>query len=129
MAHPNEESLRRGYDAFGRGDVEAVLALFTDDIRLHIPGRNPVSGEYQGKDQVVGFFTKLMELTDGTFSLDVHDVLANDEHAVGLVTLRGERGGRTLDVNDAQVWHVKDGKFSEFWSQLFDLYAADEFWS
>lgn len=109
--------------------METVLGLFSDDIRWHIPGRGLVSGDYRGKEEVVGFFTKLMELTNGTFRLEVHDVLANDEHAVGLVTLRAERDRKTLNMHDVHVWHVTDGKFSEFWSQLADLYAFDEFWS
>jgi uncharacterized protein len=129
MAHPNEESLRRGYDAFGKGDIDTVMSLLTDDTLWHIPGRNPLSGDYRGKEAVGGFIMKLMELTSGTFQVEVHDVLANDEHGVGLVILRGERNGKTLAANDAQVWHVRDGLFSEFWSQIWDLYSSDEFWS
>lgn len=129
MAHPNEENLRKGYEAFGRADIDAVMALFADDIQWHVPGRNPVSGDYSGKEEVGAFFTKLMELSGGTFRLDVHDVLANDEHTVGLVKLSAERDGKTLNANDVHVWHVRDGSFSEFWSHLQDLYAFDEFWS
>jgi uncharacterized protein len=128
MAHSNEESLRTGYEAFSRGDLDTVFSLFTDDINWHVPGRNQVSGDYAGKEQVGGLLMKMMELSGGTFSVSIHDALANDEHAVGLVKLRAERNGKTLDVNDVHVWHVTDGKFSEFWSHLFDLYAFDEFW-
>jgi ketosteroid isomerase-like protein len=129
MTHPNEESLRTGYEAFSRGDLDTVFGLFADDIKWHVPGRNQVSGDYVGKEQVGGFFMKLMELSGGTFRLEVHDTLANDEHAVGLVILRAERNGKTLNANDVHVWHVSDGKFTEFWSQFFDLDAWDEFWS
>lgn len=53
--------------------------------------KNLVSGDYSGKEQVGGFFGKLMEPSDGTFSVDVHDIMANDEHAVGLVVPRAEK--------------------------------------
>jgi ketosteroid isomerase-like protein len=130
MAHPNEEALRQGYEAFGRGDIETVMGLFTDDIKWHAPGRNDkVSGDYYGKQEVGGFIQKLMEHTGGTFKLAVHDLLANDEHGVALVKLTGERKGKSLNTNDVHVWHVTDGKFSEFWSSLQDLYAFDEFWA
>jgi ketosteroid isomerase-like protein len=129
MGHPNEDALRKGYDAFGRGDIETVMGLFTDDIQWHVPGDSQISGEYSGKEGVGTFFGKLMELSDGTFRVDVHDVLANDEHGVGLVVLRAERNGKTLAVNDAHVWHVANGKFSEFWSCVFDLEALNTFWS
>jgi uncharacterized protein len=130
MAHPNEEALRRGYEAFGKGDIDTVMSLFTDDIKWHTPGRNEkVAGDYSGKEEVGGFFGKLMQNTGGTFRVNLHDVLANDEHAVGLVTLTGERNGKTINAHDVHVWHVRDGKFSEFWSHIEDLYAFDEFWA
>lgn len=129
MAHPNEEALQRGYDAFGTGDIETVMGLFTDDIQWHVPGQNLVSGDYSGKEQVGGFFGKLVELSDGTFSVDVHDIMANDEHAVGLVFLRAERNGKTLAANGAHVWHVNNGQFSEFWSCVFDQQTFNDFWS
>jgi ketosteroid isomerase-like protein len=128
MAHPNEENLRKGYEAFGRGDIDTVMTLLTDDIQWHVPGRNPLSRDYSGKEEVGGFFAKMMELTDGTFRVEVHDVLANDEHGVGLLRLSAQRDGKTLQVNDVHVWHVRDGKFSEFWAQPSDQYGFDEFW-
>jgi ketosteroid isomerase-like protein len=105
------------------------MNLFADDIQWHVPGDNLVSGHYSGKDEVLGFIGKMMDLTDGTFRVDVHDLLANDEHAVGLVVLRAERGGKTLAANDAHVWHVHDAIFSEFWSCLTNQKAFDDFWS
>ena len=32
MAHPNEELLRRGYEAFAAGDMDTVLSIFHPDI-------------------------------------------------------------------------------------------------
>ena len=43
------------------------------------------------------FFARVFEVTGGTFSFELHDVLANDEHAVALFTLRGERAGKQLN--------------------------------
>lgn len=129
VMHPNEETLRGGYEAFGRGDIDTVMSLFADDIQWHVPGDSPVAGNYSGKEGVGAFFGKLVELSNGTFHIDLHDVLANDEHAAGLVILRGERNGKTLAAKDAHIWHVTDGKFSEFWSCNFDQKAFDDFWS
>jgi ketosteroid isomerase-like protein len=56
-------------------------------------------------------------------------VLANDEHAVELVTVRGERVGKQLTDNETVVYHFRDGKASEVWVQSTDLYALDEFFS
>lgn len=45
MAHPNEDLVREGSAAFGRGDMDALRKQYwTDDIRYHVPGRNPSRG-------------------------------------------------------------------------------------
>jgi hypothetical protein len=74
-------------------------------------------------------FARLFELTGGTYSAELHDVLANDEHAVALFTSRGERAGKQLTDNQVLISHIRDGKMSEVWIQSTDLYAQDEFWS
>ncbi len=127
MAHPNEELLRRGYDAFKRGDMETMAELFADDITWHSAGDSPLSGEFHGQQEVFANFAKIPELTE-SFEMEIHDVLANDEHAVGLVTTRGEREGKTLAANAVHVYHVEDGQFTEAWIIQNDQAAADEFW-
>lgn len=129
MAHPNEDLLRRGYQAFAKGDADTLSGLFADDIVWHVPGRSPLAGEYRGREAVFGLFAKLAEMTGGTFKLDVHDVLAGDEHGVVLAVATAEREGKRLESRTTHVWHLRDGKATEFWSQAEDLYAADEFWS
>ena len=131
MAHPNEDLVREGFAAFGRGDTDALRnQIWADDVRWHVTGRTPLAGGYEGPDQVLQFFARLFELTDGTLSLELHDVLANDEHAVALFTLRGQRAGKQqLTDNMVQTFHFLDGKVSEAWTQPTDQYAQDELWS
>lgn len=129
MAHPNEELLRRGYDAFSKGDLETVLSVFDENIRWHVPGRSGLAGDYRGLGEVSEFFGKLAERSGGTFSIEVHDVLANDEHVVVLAVSRAERDGQQYAGMGAHVWHVADGKAVEFWTASTDQYGADEFWS
>jgi len=78
MDHPNLELLRRGYAAYGAGDLETFNQLFADDVVWHVAGRSPVAGDYSGKEQVFGFFGKLQEMSDGTAKVEVHDLLADD---------------------------------------------------
>jgi uncharacterized protein len=128
MAHPNEDLLRRGYEAFSTGDVQALDQLFADDIVWHVPGRSQLSGDYRGKPAVFTLFGRFAELSGGTLKVELHDVLANDEHALGLVKATGEREGRTLDDNGVNVFHIQDGKATEVWFHPGDGYAVDEFW-
>jgi uncharacterized protein len=129
MGHPNEDLIRRGYDAFSRGDMQTLHDLFDPDVVWHAPGRGLLAGDHQGVDAVLGYFGRTMELTDGNFRVEVHDVVANDEHGVGLNSVHAERAGRTLEDNNTLVFHVRDGKVTEVWQYWSDQYAADELFS
>ena len=114
MAHPNQELLQGGYEAFGRGDIPAVLEVFADDIKWHVSGRSTVAGDYEGHDEVLGFFERLMDLSGGTFKLEIHDFTASDDHVVVLTSETAQRGANSIRDNNVHVWHVKDGKATEF---------------
>ena len=128
MAHPNEELVRRGYQAFATGDIATLNELFADDIVWHAPGRSQLAGTYRGKEEVFATFQKVAELSGGTFKLDIHAVLADDEHAVVLARATAEREGKKLDDKSVQVFHIKDGKVTEQWLHPGDTYASDAFW-
>jgi hypothetical protein len=128
MAHPNEDLLRRGYEAFSSGDMQTLGELFADDIVWHVGGRNQLSGDYRGTQEVFNLFGSFAQLTGGTLRIELHDVLANDEHAVALQKVTGEREGRTLDDNGVGVYHVREGKVTEAWFHPGDAYDLDEFW-
>jgi len=127
--HPNVELTRRGYDAFAKADLAALSELMADDVTWHAPGLGPLSGTYHGRDEVFTFFARLAQETGGTFRLDVHDVLANDEHAVALCTLSASRGDKSIEVPVANVSHVRDGKVTEFWGATTDPQGSVDFWS
>jgi ketosteroid isomerase-like protein len=50
-------------------------------------------------------------------------------HDAALVESHGERDGKTLNDRAVHLWHVQDGKATEFWGHAGDQYAVDEFWS
>jgi ketosteroid isomerase-like protein len=70
-----------------------------------------------------------MELTAGTFRAELHDVVANDQHTVGLHLATGEREGRTLEDREVLVFHIRGGKVTEVWQHLENQYSYDEFFS
>jgi ketosteroid isomerase-like protein len=126
MTHLNEDLLRRGYAAFGAGDMETVFGLFADDMVWHNGGSNQLTGDYRGHDAIMGMFGKLLEVTGGTLRLDVHDILANDTHGAVLVTAHAERDGQPMAVREVNVWHVHDGKATEFWVFAEDSAELDK---
>ncbi len=128
--HVNVEKARRAYAAFSAADMATVKELMADDIIWHIGGNSVFTGDYKGKDAVFGFFGKLMELSGGTFKVEVHDILANDEHTIALVTERSEKNGKTLEGRAVHIMHAdSEGRTKEFWTFLEDQAAADAFFA
>ena len=124
--HPNVARIKDGYTAFAKGDFAVLNDLFAEDVLWHEAGRNQLSQEYRGRDAVYAFFGKLMEVTGGTFHVDLHAVLADDEHGVALVRMNLSRGDKTVTTEDAHVFHLRDGKVTEFWDASTDQYGFDE---
>ena len=127
--HPNLERARAGYEAFAKGDMATVSELLSDDIVWHNGGNNILSGDYEGKEAVLGFFGRLMQETEGNFSQDIHDMLANDDHGVALVSTSASRGGKSFEGRAVHIFHMRDEKMTEFWSFPEDSRLLDDFWT
>jgi uncharacterized protein len=130
MAHPNEDLLREGYAAFGRGDLDALQdQFFAPDISWHYPGKSPFSGDYHGVSEVVGWLVRTFEVSGGTIRVELNNVVASDDLAVALTTVSAQRDGKALLDDTVQVFRVRDGKATEVWTYPTDVYANDAFWS
>lgn len=128
-ADANAALIRNGYNAFARGDVQGALAGFAKDILWHIPGRGPLSRDYRGPDEVLGFFDHFMRLSDGTFRVQIDEIFAEGDRVVILCTETARRGGRSWSSPQVHVWTIKDGRATAFCQYQGDQQAEDEFWS
>lgn len=66
--HPNAARIRSAYAAFAGGDLSTLNDYFAEDVLFHVQGRNQLSGDYNGRDAVYGFFGKVMQLSEGILS-------------------------------------------------------------
>jgi uncharacterized protein len=123
MTHTNEAVVRRAYDAINRGDSEAFVREFTQDAVWHGAGAQ-ISGA-RAIGELVG---QLRTASGGTLHIELHDVLANDEHAVALQVTQAERDGRILSDRVVYVFHLRNGKIAEAWFNG-DPRVQDEFWA
>jgi ketosteroid isomerase-like protein len=122
------EVLQRYVEAFERKDWEAASAFWAEDVIVHVQGRNPLAGNFVGKQNFLEHYGWLFAELGGTMELvEVREVLLGAEHAVALVRERALRGERRLDFDRMNVYRLRGGKIVEIWS--YDPYALDEFWS
>ena len=127
--HPNVGLLSKGYEAFARGDMATLTELISEDVVWHAPGTSQISGDFRGRGAVFAWFGRIAELSGGTFRIEVHDILANDEHAVALTRATASRQGKQLNSLDTDVYHIRNGKITEAWSFTEDTRRAEEFWA
>ncbi len=116
--------LRQALDAFNSGDAQAAAALMTDDIEWHEIGRaEPIVG----KEALAARFAGA--LPEWEISVELHDIVANDDHAIALVTATARMGGRNLTYRTAEIYHVRDGKISARWAFSDDTAAINAFFA
>ena len=128
--HPNATLMKQLYELFSQGDVEGFLKFMADEVVWHVPGRCPIAGDYKGREAVLGYLSAIDELSGGTYEIsEVHDVIANDDHVVGLHHSTGTRPGKTYDYNETVIMHIRDGMVTEVWEVYGDQYEIDDFWN
>ena len=118
------------FQAFRAGDIETIRALIPPDAVWRFPGRRgQLAGEHRGRDAIFAFLLHVQALTQGTFHLELIDVVANDAHAVALFRGHATRAGKTLDNPTCLRLRMEDGQVKEVWEFVWDLYEVDEFWA
>jgi uncharacterized protein len=117
------------YAAFAKGDLNTALGDLADDAVFHFNGDGPNSGDHKGRQAIEAALISNFELTGGTQVLNIHDIFADDLHAV--VSLREtatRTDGATLDVEEAHVLTFdNDGKITNLWDLPADPQAHDRF--
>ncbi|MGH3693740.1 MAG: nuclear transport factor 2 family protein [Pseudonocardiaceae bacterium] len=109
------ELIKQTYEAFGRGDIPAVLDNVAEDVEWSAPGTLPQGGYFHGKSGVAEFFQGIGGAWQ-SLGLDVEVVSeAGGELVVGIV-----RGDGTLydgtenSYGAVHVFTVRAGKIARF---------------
>lgn len=127
--HPNALRVRALFRAFHERDLAAIRDALAEDAVWRFPGCNLLSGEHRGHGAILTFLAQVAQLTEGTFSLELEDVVANDRRAVALFRGHGRRAGRALDNPTCLVIELADGRATRISEFVWDLPSVDRFWS
>ena len=99
MAHPNEVLVRDSFAAFGGVTWTHCKSVLGRRHPLAHPRQGPPGRGPRRHGSGISVLGRLAELTGGTFIAELHDVLANDEQAVAMFTLRAERASKQFKDN------------------------------
>ena len=126
-AQEDAELVRRGYEAFIAGDMVWLNEHLHENVVWHAPGANLLSGDHQGREDVLAFFAKSVQVALPEFQ--IHDIVASDDHVVGLCTITWRRNDNqsTFEDHVAQVFHLDGGRVIEVWTMAEDLAGFDRF--
>jgi len=117
-AAENIQTIKAVYEAFGRGDVEAILAVVTDDVDWATETSSdgaPWYGVRHGRAEVTTFFVDLAktmevdEFTPLTFA-------ANDEDVMTIVryTSHARETGKSATMQLHHWFRFRDGKIASY---------------
>jgi uncharacterized protein len=105
-----------------------MRAFLAEDILWHVGGKHPLSGDYRGVEAVLDYYAKVREQTGGTLTLEAVDILANDDHGGVFMRVRGEREGKTIDVELAEALTFDaSGRWVEYWALADEQEKVDAF--
>jgi ketosteroid isomerase-like protein len=128
-ADDNRRLIEGLYASFSRWELPELFQVLDEKIFWHIPGRGPLSGDYRGHAEVLGFFQRFMQMSGGTFRVQIQDLLASERRVLVLVTESAEREGRKWSSPQVHAWTIEGGKATVFWQFQGDQQTEDEFWS
>ncbi|MHC5906898.1 nuclear transport factor 2 family protein [Streptomyces sp. S6] len=129
--HPHALLVRAGYEAFSRGDLEALRGMMTADCAHHVPGSHPLSGDFKGLDSIFEMYGQLFAETGGTLRVEVKNVLVDGRgHAVSVHRFTGERpDGRRIDEVGGIVFRIVGDKITDLDECVEDIDVGNAFWA
>ncbi|MFJ9722284.1 nuclear transport factor 2 family protein [Streptomyces sp. NPDC101209] len=128
--HPHAQLVRKGYEAFSRGDMDTLRSLMTSDATHHVPGSHALSGDCKGIDAILDYYRRLFEETAGTFKVELRGVLVDGRgHAVAMQHVNAQRGDKRMDEDGCIVFRIVGDKATDLDECVENLDRMDEFWS
>ena len=111
MSSENVGVVKQGFEAFGRGDLDAVAETFDEQVEWWSSEELPNGGKIQGRDAVIQSFAAIGEDWDD-FTLEPEQFLdAGDWVAVrGTYRAKAKASGQAVEGRFGHFVEVRDGK-------------------
>ena len=130
LANQQVQRLEAWLSAYGGQDREAMMDSLAEDAVWHVGGTHRLSGNYKGREAILGYFDSVRSETGDTMELETLEVLADERHGAAFLRVTADRQGRRLDTVVADAFRFDDdGRIVEFWAHSADQTAINEFWS
>jgi uncharacterized protein len=125
----NEDTARRGYEAFGRGDMDTLRSIMTPDVIQSVPGKSQIAGEHKGIDDVLGYYGQLFELSGGTLVVQLESTKVEGHTVVSTHHATPQREGRSWDTKENITFSFSGDRVARLDEAPTDLAGFDAFWA
>jgi ketosteroid isomerase-like protein len=100
------DMVRRGYELWNAGDLEAVSRMWSDDFEWHNDPAWPGQQVYYGRETVVRFLiAEVVNVIDlGEIEVDRIEVVGDEFVICMIARTRGQ--GSELDIGKVPIFHV-----------------------
>jgi ketosteroid isomerase-like protein len=108
MSHENVEAVRRAWEAFNRGDLDAFFADVAEDVEFEEDPAFPEARVFRGREEVVAYIAAFQEqMRDHRFT--VEEVRDLDDRVLVLLheTARGASSGIEVDQRPAFLYRFR----------------------
>jgi ketosteroid isomerase-like protein len=117
-ADDNVKTIQSVYEAFGRGDVAAILDVVADDVDWGSESSStevPWWGVRNGKDAVADFFAQLAS-TSEVLEFTPLAMVGGGDDVLTVVRYRASatKSGKSVDMEIHHHFHFTDGKISHY---------------
>ncbi len=127
----NTQVVKDTYAAFGRGDIQSILDVLSDDVEweavIGAGSRIPVGGLRRGRNEVATFFQTLGETLEFP-TFEPREFIAQGDKVVALGHYHGavKGTGRSFETEWAMVFTLKNGKIARFreYTDSYGIVAA-----
>jgi ketosteroid isomerase-like protein len=109
----NEQALAAFSAAFGRGDVDAIMSLMTDDCVFEATGPAPDGVRVQGADAVRRVWEDLFGTTTEAVFAEEESFVAGDRAVLRWLFTWTNDDGSDGHVRGVDVLRLRDGKVAE----------------
>jgi uncharacterized protein len=126
MSQENVEIVRRGFEAWNAGDMDALREYFDPNVILHTLEGWPEPGPYIGRDAVMRWFEQLRDTWDSD-AFDRIDFIDAGDRVLARNSWHGAGSGPDSNIEFTNVYMLRKGRVvyqEQFWDHAEALAAV-----
>lgn len=105
----NIDTARAAYEAFGKGDMDALREMFAEDAEWLTSDELPLGGRTSGRDAIIENFAQIPNYWTA-FSVEPEDFIDGGDDVVVTGTQRASGEGGSFEAPFLHLMHFEGGK-------------------